>query len=274
MSRGSDALYAGARHRTVPPAAGPVPADEPRDCVLGLTAMLEQVETMILDVAASLWIYPAMFLSAFIDGFFPPVPSESVLVTLVISAQATGVPWIWLIAPIAGIGAWLGDQVAYLIGRRLGTERIGMLRSPRGRKAVSWARRALSKRGAVFIIAARYIPVGRVAVNMTAGAVGYPQHRFMTFSGIAAVLWVGYSTAIGLVASEVLGHDPLLAMVVGVVGGAVLGLVVDRVVQIFTPRSEVLEEMREHAPLPDEKDPAQRDDETVEQVGAAEDVAR
>jgi membrane-associated protein len=242
--------------------------------VLGLTAMLDQVEAWILDVAASLWIYPAMFASAFIDGFFPPVPSESVLVTLVISAEASGVPWIWLIAPIAGVGAWLGDQVAYMLGRRFGTERIGMLRSARGRKAVSWARRALSRRGAVFIIAARYIPVGRVAVNMTAGAVGYPQRRFMTFSAIAAVLWVGYSTAIGLVAAEALGHDPLLAMVVGVIGGGVLGVLVDRVVQIFTPREEVLEEMREHAPLPTEKDVDAAAAEAVAEAAATEDATR
>jgi membrane-associated protein len=227
MSRGSDALYAGARHRTVPPAAGPVPADEPRDCVLGLTAMLEQVETMILDVAASLWIYPAMFLSAFIDGFFPPVPSESVLVTLVISAQATGVPWIWLIAPIAGIGAWLGDQVAYLIGRRLGTERIGMLRSPRGRKAVSWARRALSKRGAVFIIAARYIPVGRVAVNMTAGATGFDQRKFVFFSVIAGISWSAYSVAIGALAGQWFHDHSLVAAGIAIVLALLLGLLVD-----------------------------------------------
>ncbi|MDO8143148.1 DedA family protein [Isoptericola sp. 178] len=218
----------------------------------GLTTLLGQIEGWILEIAASVWIYPAMFASAFIDGFFPPVPSESVLVTLVISAQATGLPWLWLIIPIAGIGAWCGDNLAYVLGRRVGTDRIGMLRSRRGRKAVSWARRALARRGAVFIIAARYIPVGRVAVNMTAGAVGYPQRRFMTFSGIAAVLWSAYSTLIGVAAAGVLGHDPLLAMAVGVVGGGLLGLLVDRVVQLFTPREEVLEEMREQAPLPQE----------------------
>ncbi|WP_407318949.1 DedA family protein [Isoptericola halotolerans] len=215
----------------------------------GITAMLDQVEAWILEIAASLWIYPAMFASAFIDGFFPPVPSESVLVTLVISAQATGVPWLWLIIPIAAVGAWLGDQTAYLLGRRFGTERLLSMRSARGRKTVSWARRALARRGAVFIIAARYIPVGRVAVNMTAGALGYPQRRFMAFSGVAAVLWAGYSTLIGIAAAEVLGHDPLLAMVVGVVGGGLLGLVVDRVVQAFTPREEVLEEMRHQVPV-------------------------
>ncbi|GAA4736133.1 hypothetical protein GCM10023216_31590 [Isoptericola chiayiensis] len=218
-----------------------------------ITAFLQQLEDVILEMAASLWIYPAMFASAFIDGFFPPVPSESVLVTLVISSQSTGQPLWWLIIPIAGIGAWLGDNLAYVLGRRVGTDRIGLLRSRRGRKAVAWARRALARRGAVFIIAARYIPVGRVAVNMTAGAVGYPQRRFMTFSAIAAVLWCTYSALIGVAAAEVLGHDPLLAMVVGVVGGGLLGLLVDRVVQLFTPREEVLEEMREQAPLPDEQ---------------------
>ncbi|WP_402461817.1 DedA family protein [Isoptericola aurantiacus] len=214
-----------------------------------VTAFLEQLEGWILEMAASLWIYPAMFVSAFVDGFFPPIPSESVLVTLVISAQATGLPWLWLVVPVAAVGAWSGDQVAYLIGRRYGTERLAGMRSARGRKTVSWARRALARRGAAFIIAARYVPVGRVAVNMTAGALGYPQRRFMTFSGVAAVLWAGYSTLIGIAAAEVLGHDPLLAMVVGVVGGGLLGLIVDRVVQRFTPREEVLDEMREAAPV-------------------------
>lgn len=225
----------------------------------GMTILLDQVEAWILETAASVWIYPAMFASAFIDGFFPPVPSESVLVTLVISAQATGVPWLWLIIPVAGVGAWLGDQVAYLFGRRYGTERLLAMRSARGRKTVSWARRALARRGALFIIAARYIPVGRVAVNMSAGALGYPQRRFMTFSGVAAVLWAGYSALIGFAAAEVLGHDPLLAMVVGVVGGGLLGLVVDRVVQAFTPREEVLEEMRSQVPVavPDAVEPSE-----------------
>ncbi|MCK0117952.1 MULTISPECIES: DedA family protein [Isoptericola] len=225
----------------------------------GITMMLSQVEAWILEIAASVWIYPAMFASAFIDGFFPPVPSESVLVTLVISAQATGVPWLWLIIPVAGAGAWLGDQVAYVLGRRYGTERLTGMRSARGRKTVAWARRALARRGAVFIIAARYIPVGRVAVNMTAGALAYPQRRFMTFSGVAAVLWAAYSTLIGIAAAEVLGHDPLLAMVVGVVGGGLLGLVVDRVVQAFTPREEVLEEMRNQVPVavPDADEPSE-----------------
>jgi membrane protein DedA with SNARE-associated domain len=197
-----------------------------------VSTFLENLETWILALAASAWIYPALFGFATIDGFFPPIPSESVVITLAVSAHATGEPNLLLVLLVAAAGAWTGDQIAFSIGRAIGTDRVRFLRSPRGRKAVAWAERALAHRGASFILAARYIPIGRVAVNMTAGAVGYPRRRFMAFSGIAAVTWAVYSVLIGLVAAQWLGHEPLLAMVVGVVLGVATGFVIDRVLMM------------------------------------------
>jgi membrane protein DedA with SNARE-associated domain len=201
-----------------------------------VSTFLENLETWILALAASAWIYPALFAFATIDGFFPPVPSESVIITLAVSAHATGEPNLPLVLAIAALGAWTGDQIAFSIGRAIGTDRMRILRTRRGRKAVAWAERALANRGASFILAARYIPVGRVAVNMTAGAVGYPRSRFMAFSAIAAVTWAVYSVLIGLVAAQWLGHEPLLAMVVGVVLGIGIGLVIDRVLMMRARR--------------------------------------
>ncbi len=201
-----------------------------------VTAFLEQLESWILALAASAWVYPAMFGFATIDGFFPPLPSESVVITLTVSAHATGTPWLPAILVIAAAGAWCGDQIAYSIGKRIGTERVPFLRTAQGRRAVLWARRALLHRGASLILAARYVPVGRVAVNMTAGAVGYPRRRFMAYAAIAAATWAVYSMLIGLAAASWLGHNTLLAMVVAVVVGILLGLVVDRVVQRLTRR--------------------------------------
>uniref|UniRef100_UPI0009F35A09 DedA family protein n=1 Tax=Cellulosimicrobium cellulans TaxID=1710 RepID=UPI0009F35A09 len=201
-----------------------------------VSTFLENLETWILALAASAWIYPALFGFATIDGFFPPIPSESVIITLAVSAHATGSPNLVLVLLIAALGAWTGDQIAFAIGRSIGTERVRFLRSRRGRKAVAWAERALAHRGASFILAARYIPVGRVAVNMTAGAVGYPRRRFMAFSAIAAVTWALYSVLIGLVAAQWLGHEPLLAMVAGVVLGIALGFVIDRVLMMRSRR--------------------------------------
>jgi membrane-associated protein len=198
-----------------------------------LSTMLDQLEVWILDLGTSAWIYPAMYASATIDGFFPPVPSESVVITLTVLSHSTGVPWLPGVLALAILGAWTGDQIAYQIGRKIGTDRARILRTPRGRKAVAWARHALDHRGAAFILAARYVPIGRVAVNMTAGAVGYPRRRFMAYSGIAAVTWGIYSMLIGLAAGAWLGHNTLLAMAVGVVAGVLLGVLVDQVMQRF-----------------------------------------
>jgi membrane-associated protein len=205
-----------------------------------VSTFLENLEAWILALAASGWIYPALLGFATIDGFFPPIPSESVVITLAVSAHATGSPNLLLVLVIAAVGAWTGDQIAFSLGRAIGTERIAFLRTARGRKAVAWAERALAHRGASFILAARYIPIGRVAVNMTAGAVGYPRRRFMAFSAIAAVTWALYSVLIGLVAAQWLGHEPLLAMVVGVVIGIAAGFVIDRILMVRSRRRGVI----------------------------------
>src|SRR5690606_41808023 len=122
-------------------------------------------------MAASPWIYPAMFAFATIDGFFPPLPSESVVITLTVSAHSTGTPWMWLVLLTAAAGAWLGDQIAYQIGLMIGTERVPFLRGPRGRRAVAWAERALTPRGASVVLAARRARSGRGGGDLTPGAV-------------------------------------------------------------------------------------------------------
>lgn len=220
---------------------GPGPADEQEGPTVleAVSHFLENLETWILALASSVWIYPALYGFATIDGFFPPIPSESVVITLAVSSSTEGVPILPLVLVIAAVGAWTGDQIAYQIGKAIGTERVAFLRTPRGRHAIAWAERALQHRGASFILAARYIPIGRVAVNMTAGAVGYPRRRFMAYAAIAAVTWALYSTVIGLVAAQWLGHSPLLAMGVGVVAGVLLGVVVDKVVTLLTRRRGV-----------------------------------
>jgi membrane-associated protein len=185
------------------------------------------LEGWALELAGSAWIYPAMFLFAMIDGFFPPIPSESVVIALATLAVSVGVPNLWILVPVAALGAFAGDQIAYTIGTRVKVRELKLFRPRKAQAALDWAEQALERRGAAFIIAARYIPVGRVAVNMTAGAVGFPRGRFMILDAIAAITWAIYSAAIGVSAGAWLGHHPALAVVVGVVGGVVIGFGVD-----------------------------------------------
>lgn len=203
-----------------------------------VSTFLENLETWVLALASSAWVYPALLGFATVDGFFPPVPSESIIITLAVAAESTGTPNLFLVLLIAAVGAWCGDQIAYAIGRTIGTDRVPFLRNERGRKAVAWAEHALTVRGASFILAARYIPIGRVAVNMSAGALGYPRRRFMAYSGIAAITWALYSVLIGLAAAKWLGHQPLLAMAIGVVFGVLSGIVIDQIVMRVHRRKE------------------------------------
>jgi membrane-associated protein len=189
------------------------------------------LEEWILALAASPLVYLAMYLSATIDGFFPPIPSESVVIALAAVAMSTGAPNLWWILAVAAAGAFTGDQIAYSLGRRMPVRGSRLLRGKRAQRTLDRAEHALGTRGASFIIGARYIPVGRVAVNMTAGAVGFPRARFVGLTAIAAVSWALYSTAIGIGAGAWLHDRPVVAVVVGVVGGAVIGLVVDAVLR-------------------------------------------
>ncbi|MCU1431132.1 MAG: hypothetical protein JWP95_237 [Actinotalea sp.] len=188
----------------------------------------------VIALAGSPWVFLALYAFATIDGFFPPIPSESVVIALAALGVATGDPNLWLVAAVAAAGAFTGDQIAYSIGRRIPVRRLRVMRGPRAQKAVDWAERALAERGAAFIISARYIPIGRVAVNMTAGTIGFSRRRFTLLAAIAAVTWATYSVVLGIGAGIWLGENPLLAVVVGVAGGMLIGVVVDAVLKRVT----------------------------------------
>ncbi|WP_034620453.1 DedA family protein [Cellulomonas sp. URHE0023] len=196
------------------------------------------IESWALALAGSPWIFVVLYLFAMIDGFFPPIPSESVVIALAALAIANGEPNIWLIMLVASLGAFTGDQIAYQIGTKVKVRQLRLLSSARGQAAIDWAEHALAKRGAAFIIAARYIPVGRVAVNMTAGAVGYPRRRFVGLTAIAAVTWSAYAALIGIGAGAWLGDHMLVAVGAGVVGGIAIGIIIDWVLRKLTHSSD------------------------------------
>ena len=200
------------------------------------------MDAWLLSLAASPLVYLGMFLFAVIDGFFPPLPSEAAALGLAALSVATGEPNLSLILLVAAAGAFTGDQIAYAIGQRLDVRRLPLLRRGRGRKTVDWAERALIHRGPSFILAARFIPVARVAVNMTAGAVGYPRRRFLWLAATGSVMWVTYSAVIGIGAGAWFKGHPLGAVTVGVIGGLLIGVVLDWVLnRLQTPadRGEV-----------------------------------
>ncbi len=204
------------------------------------------MEQWIEGLVGSPWVFVALYLFAAVDGIFPPVPSETAVIALAALGASTGQPSIAILGAVTAAGAFTGDQVAYSIGRRIPLRRWRFMRGERQVKAIAWAEEALERRAGVYIVAARYVPVGRVAVNMTAGAVHLPRLRFSGLAAIAGVSWSIYSVLLGVGAGAWLHGRPLVAVVVGAVGGLLLGAAIDPLVRWFGRRS-----FRTTPPTPD-----------------------
>jgi membrane-associated protein len=188
---------------------------------------VQAINDFILAAAGQPWVLFLVFACCVIDGFFPPIPSESVVVGLAAVAATADVPNPVFLAMTAAAGAFLGDNLAYLIGRGTGTRRWAWMRGPRMQRAFRWAGRELRKRPASLILVARFVPIGRVAVNLTAGATHYPRPRFMALTVLSAVLWAGYSVAIGLFFGQWFEENHLLGAIVAIICAIVLGILVD-----------------------------------------------
>ncbi len=198
-----------------------------------ITHLSAHVESGILSLVESFWIYPSVFAVSLIDAVIPVVPSESVIIGSASAWQSTGNPNLILLFIAGAVGAWCGDQTAYFIGTRVDIRNIKMFRRPKVLAALDWAEHALENRGALYIIAARFIPMGRVAVNLTAGALRYPHRRFMAVDAVATSIWAGWGILIGTAAASLLGDNLLLSIAVGITGGVLLGFAVEKVMGLL-----------------------------------------
>jgi membrane protein DedA with SNARE-associated domain len=168
------------------------------------------------ELMSSWWIYLALWGFAALDGFFPAIPSETLVVTAGVFA-ATGEPKLWGVVVVAAAGAFVGDHVSYALGRGAGGRLLDRLQPGTKRYGMSlWARRALSERGGLVLVVARYIPGGRTAVTLTMGSVRYPLRKFSFFAGLAAISWGLYCALVGYIGGKAFEDNPLKGVVLGI----------------------------------------------------------
>lgn len=195
---------------------------------IAITAWFTSIFDWVLSFIETPWVLLAIAIFTFVDGLFPIVPSESLVIAVAaISSTGKGPGLEWLVLA-AAIGAFTGDQMAFTIGRKIPISRIPALNRGRGLRLVTKANATIHKRPAPLLFSGRFIPGGRVAVNVSAGAMGFPRPQFMKIDAFAALAWAAYSTLLGLTAGAYLADHPFIAAAVGVVLGVLFGLVVDR----------------------------------------------
>jgi membrane-associated protein len=162
---------------------------------------------------ASGWAYAIIFLVSYLDAVVPVVPSETVVITAGVVAAAGDLS-LAVILPAAAAGAFLGDNTAYLIGRRYGV-RINerFFTSEKARKRIDWAQKQLTERGGELIAVGRFIPGGRTAVTLSAGTLRFPWRRFVVFDAASAIGWASYASLLGYLGGSAFEKDTWKALV-------------------------------------------------------------
>jgi len=154
------------------------------------------------EVGQSALTYPVVLAAAGLDVLFPLIPSETIVITASVLA-AQGELWIWLIVPLVALGAFIGDNLCYLLGRKVGDPIADRLfKGEKGQAGLQWAEQALRRRGAILIGVGRFIPGGRTATTFAAGTLEMPYRSFAVADGFAASVWALYICMLGYLGGE------------------------------------------------------------------------
>ena len=152
-----------------------------------------------------------------LDAIFPVLPSETAIIALGVATAGSTDPRIALLVGCAALGAFLGDNLCYLIGRRFGprVERR-FFAAGKGARQRAWAEQSLNKYGMPVIIVCRFIPGGRTAVTLCCGLIGYSHRRFVTATAVAAVIWAVYSFFLGRLGGRAFEHRPWAGLLLSI----------------------------------------------------------
>ena len=161
--------------------------------------------------------YALAFALPALDAILPVVPSETVIIALGVATAGSADPRIALLVACAAAGAFAGDNLCYLLGRRFGprVERR-FFSGRRGQRQRAWAERSLARFGMQLIVVCRFIPGGRTAVTLSCGLIGYSRRRFITATAVAAVIWALYSFFIGRLGGAAFEGKPWAGFAVSV----------------------------------------------------------
>jgi membrane protein DedA with SNARE-associated domain len=165
-----------------------------------------------------------------------PSPGETALVAAAVLASQ-GHLKIWLVIVIATASAILGDNLGYLLGRKLGREVLvsrGPFHEQRGR-LIEIGDRYFKRHGAKTVFIGRWIAWIRFATAWLAGINHMPLRVFFPWNAFGAITWavtyglLGYYGGQAVVnVAESIGIVAAIVLAVVILGGFVLHHLRDR----------------------------------------------
>lgn len=183
--------------------------------------MTEAVFGLVTDYGAYV-----IFVSAFLSCLALPIPTSLMMLTGG-AFVAAGDLNIWTVGMAAYVGAVLGDQAGYFIGRYGGSPLVARLaRSPARAAVIDRANVLIDKRGGmgVFLSTWAVAPLGPW-VNFIAGATNLSWRRFAIWDVLGETVWVSVYVGLGYIFMDQVA-------VVAEITGDVIGLLVAALVAL------------------------------------------
>ena len=153
-----------------------------------LESLIEFVTMLISD-----YLYAGVFLAALIETIIPPIPTMAVFPTagFIASQNGLGIPELFLLGILGGLGASIGSTVIYLIALKLGrTALLKYLKYVKvSEKKLTKVEQWFQKYGDKAVLFGRMIPVFREMVSIPAGLLKMKLPKFLAYTILGSCGW-------------------------------------------------------------------------------------
>jgi membrane protein DedA with SNARE-associated domain len=162
--------------------------------------MIESIVNWLSFAIESLG-YPGVAIAVFLESFFAPIPSELILPFsgFVASTGALSLFWVIVVATVAG---YLGSLPFYLLGL-WGEKPVYTFLDRWGKylfiekRDVDYVFELFKKRGKMFVLFGRLIPIVRTLISFPAGVFKMNFVVFSLYTLIGALIWNALLTYLG-----------------------------------------------------------------------------
>ncbi|MDH4608284.1 DedA family protein [Pseudomonas sp. BN102] len=183
------------------------------------------------------WIYAILFLVIFCETGLvvtPFLPGDSLLfIAGAVSAGGAMDPW--LLGGLLMVAAISGDSLNYVIGRTAGERLFSNPQSKIFRRDyLQRTHEFYDRHGGKTVTLARFLPIVRTFAPFVAGVGRMPYPRFLAFSVLGTILWVGGLVTLGYFFGNVpFIKQNLSLMVIAIIGLSLLPMMISVVRRHF-----------------------------------------
>lgn len=138
-----------------------------------------------------------------IGAFVPFLTGDSLVFAAgLVAASMSGLN-IWVMAIGVGISAWLGDQIAFTLGRHFGRPYLDKRKGKWIKTAITKSESFYSRWGWWAVVIGRFMPWARVFVPIIAGVAKMNYYKFFSSNLVGAVGWGVGLTVTGYFAASI-----------------------------------------------------------------------